>query len=72
LNALRLTVVTLSADRHLPTLQLLAGQGVKGGATYDGLVAATAAQHGCTLVSLDRRALSNYEAVNADARLLRH
>ena len=34
---------------------------VAGGATYDGLIAFTAASHRATLVSLDRRAISTYE-----------
>lgn len=40
--------------------------GVAGGATYDGLIAMTAAASGATLVTLDRRALTTYERVGAD------
>lgn len=35
--------------------------GIMGGAVYDALVAATVAQHGCVLVSCDRRAAPTYE-----------
>lgn len=39
--------------------------GVAGGATYDGLIAMTAAASGATLVTLDQRALATYERVGA-------
>lgn len=38
----------------------LAGEGIAGGAVYDALVAATAAEHGVSLVTRDRRALETY------------
>ncbi len=40
--------------------------GLGGGALYDALIAATAAEHGATLLSADRRARDAYEAMGAD------
>lgn len=48
----------------------LAGEGIAGGATYDGLVALTAAQHGEPLVTRDERAVRTYEALGIEYRLL--
>lgn len=44
--------------------------GVAGGATYDGLIALTAAASDATLVTLDRRALSTYALVGADVEFV--
>ena len=44
--------------------------GVAGGATYDGLIAITAASNDATLVTLDQRALPTYLLVGADVRLV--
>jgi hypothetical protein len=41
-------------------LERLAGAGVFGGASYDGLVALEAGAHGRTLLTLDERAQSTY------------
>ncbi|MDQ3850552.1 MAG: hypothetical protein M3296_08065 [Actinomycetota bacterium] len=41
-------------------LERLAGAGVVGGASYDGLVALEAHAHGRTLLTLDQRAQSTY------------
>ncbi len=43
---------------------------ISGGATYDALVAATAAQAGATLISIDRRAASTYQRCGVEHRLL--
>jgi predicted nucleic acid-binding protein len=43
---------------------------VSGGAVYDALIGATAAQAGAVLLSLDARAARAYEAVGAEVRLL--
>lgn len=40
--------------------------GICGGATYDGLIAMTAAAEGATLVTLDKRALRTYALVGVD------
>ncbi len=47
-------------------LRAAVGAGVRGGALYDALVAATAAAHGVQLVSVDERAWRTYAAVGAD------
>ena len=44
---------------------------VAGGATYDGLIAITAATSGATLVTLDVRALPIYQRLGADVELVR-
>ncbi len=59
--ALGLEVVGLSPVGARAVITTLAAAGVGGGATYDGLVAATAREHDCALVSLDRRAARTYE-----------
>ena len=48
----------------------LAANGVSGGAVYDALVAAAAAEHGLTLVSRDARAAGTYRAMGVDLELL--
>ncbi len=48
----------------MTVLERLAGAGVVGGATYDGLVALEAAAHGETLITLDTRARSTYQRLN--------
>ena len=40
--------------------------GLRGGAFYDALIAATALEHGATLLSADRRAREVYEAIGVD------
>jgi len=44
--------------------------GVSGGAAYDALVAATAAEHDRTLLTLDRRAAATYVRMGARAEFL--
>ena len=44
--------------------------GVRGGALYDAVIAATAADHGARLVTFDRRGLPTYEAVGAKVEVL--
>ena len=44
--------------------------GVSGGATYDGLIAMTAAAEGATLVTLDKRALATYARVGVDVEFV--
>lgn len=48
----------------------LATGGVAGGATYDGLVALAAREHGATLVTRDARARSTYEVLQVPVQLL--
>jgi predicted nucleic acid-binding protein len=40
--------------------------GLRGGALYDALIAATVREHGATLLSADRRAQDAYEAMGVD------
>ncbi len=51
-------------------LRTLAGAGVFGGATYDGLVGLEAAAHGRTLLTLDRRAQSTYQRLGIAFRVI--
>ncbi len=51
-------------------LQRLADAGLGGGAVYDGLVGAAAAEHRRTLVTRDRRALTTYRTLEVDVELL--
>jgi predicted nucleic acid-binding protein len=55
----------LSAQRARQLLMGLAEERVTGGAVYDALVGAVAAEHGLTLATLDHRALDTYRAVGA-------
>jgi len=48
----------------------LVESGVIGGRVYDALVGMAAAEHGVTLLTLDRRAQPTYESVGARFRLL--
>jgi len=45
-------------------------RGIAGGAVYDGLVALSAAAHGATLLTLDRRAEATYRRCRARVRFL--
>ncbi len=62
--------LTLPAREHDRMVGRLAERGVSGGAVYDGLVALTAAHHGLTLLTLDRRAEATYKRLEIDYRLL--
>ena len=53
----------LSAEASRTLLEQLDSLGIAGGKVYDALVGATAAEHGLTLVSRDRRALETYRAL---------
>jgi predicted nucleic acid-binding protein len=60
----------LTARAHRKFLFELPDQGVAGGAVYDALIAATAAEHGAQLLSCDRRATSTYERYGVRFSLL--
>jgi predicted nucleic acid-binding protein len=47
----------------------MAELGIAGGAVYDALVAATAAEHGITLATRDRRAADTYRSLDIDFEL---
>jgi predicted nucleic acid-binding protein len=58
--------LALGADRQRACLRRAVAAGIGGGALYDALIAATARQHGATLLSADRRASEAYEAIGVD------
>jgi len=51
-------------------VQRLREAGVAGGATYDGLIAINALDHGATILTLDARAVPTYRAIGAPFRLI--
>lgn len=60
------TWLALPAGPTRRALRTAVDSGIRGGALYDALIAATAAHHRCTLVSADRRAAPVYAAVGVD------
>ena len=56
----------LGDDERNCLLQTLAGAGVYGGASYDGLVALEAKAHAYALLTLDDRAQSTYQRLGAE------
>jgi predicted nucleic acid-binding protein len=58
--------LTLPASATRRGLHDAVESGIRGGALYDALIAATAAHHKHTLVSADRRAAPVYAAVGVD------
>jgi predicted nucleic acid-binding protein len=60
----------LTAKAYRKFLFELPERGIAGGAVYDALIAATAAEHGAELVSCDRRAASTYERYGISFALL--
>jgi predicted nucleic acid-binding protein len=60
----------LSAPGSAALVSQLSASGISGGAVYDALVAAAAAEHGMRLVSRDARAARTYRAMGVDLELL--
>lgn len=60
----------LTAAAYREFLRRLPDHGISGGASYDALVAATAASHGVDLVTCDRRATPVYERYRVRIHLL--
>lgn len=58
--------LALDGDAARSCLGRAVAAGIAGGALYDALIAATAREHGATLLSADRRAREAYEAMGAD------
>ncbi len=58
--------LALDAASQHSCLRRAVAQGLSGGALYDALIAATAREHGATLLSADRRASTAYQAMGAD------
>jgi predicted nucleic acid-binding protein len=62
--------LALGATATRAALRTAVEAGIRGGALYDALIAATAAHHGHTLLSADRRAARAYVALGADVSFI--
>jgi predicted nucleic acid-binding protein len=60
----------LSTEAYRAFISGLPERAVVGGAAYDALVAATAAEHAAELVTCDRRAVSTYERYRVRTQVL--
>lgn len=60
----------LSARATAALFAALPATGIAGGSVYDALVGATAAEHGVTLVTRDRRAVDTYRALDVSVQLI--
>jgi predicted nucleic acid-binding protein len=60
----------LDAAQARAALERATAAGLRGGALYDALIAATAIHHGAQLLSADRRARRAYDALGATATYL--
>jgi predicted nucleic acid-binding protein len=58
--------LALDARGQRACLRRAVDAGLRGGALYDALIAATAREHGATLLSADRRAREAYEAIGVE------
>jgi predicted nucleic acid-binding protein len=62
--------LVLAPDGYARLLERAVEEEIAGGAIYDALVGATAVEARATLLTLDRRAVTAYEALDVDFRLL--
>lgn len=62
--------LALDRDAQRSCLRSAVDAGLRGGALYDALIAATAREHGATLLSADRRARDAYDAIGVDVTFL--
>lgn len=62
--------LTLSETGYQEFLAAVAAGQILGGSAYDALIAFTAAEHRATLMSLDQRAATTYEAVGVTVERL--
>lgn len=62
--------LALDAAEARAAIHRAVGAGLRGGALYDGLIAATADRHGAQLLTGDRRARRTYEAFQVQASYL--
>lgn len=62
--------MTLPESARRGLILRMARLSIAGGAVYDALVASTAAHHGCTLLSCDRRAAQTYDRLGVDVAYL--
>ncbi len=58
--------LALDAAGQRTCLRRAVDAGLRGGALYDALIAATAREHGATLLSADRRAREAYETIGVE------
>lgn len=65
------SALVLDGGQAIGIAGALSSRGVSGGATYDGVIALTAAQHRATLVTRDARAAATYRACGVTFELLR-
>lgn len=63
-------LISPSDDLVAALPRILESVGLVGGATYDALIARTARDAGCRLLSLDRRAQRTYQLLAVDHQLL--
>lgn len=59
--------LTLSGNDQRSSLRKAVEAGIRGGALYDALIAATVTKHGADLISADHRARPTYEAMGVKA-----
>jgi predicted nucleic acid-binding protein len=64
------TWLTLAGDEQREAMRTAIAAGVRGGALYDAMIAATAVRHGADLLSADGRARPTYDAMGAKTRYL--
>lgn len=64
------SALVLDAEPLLGLPNRVAESGVRGGATYDGLIAFTASHHRARLLTLDRRAAKTYRACGVEFEML--
>ncbi len=62
--------LALSGKEQRSSLSKAVEKELRGGALYDALIAATAAKHGATLISADRRAQPTYEAMEVETHFI--
>lgn len=62
--------LAMDGDALRVALRRAVQAGVRGGALYDALIAATAATHDAEILSADRRALATYRALEAKVRFI--
>ncbi len=62
--------LSLPPSKQRELVARLVGLGISGGATYDGLIASTAAHAGAVLLTCDLRAVTTYERCGVRYRLL--
>lgn len=62
--------LSLDAEGLREALRRAVAAGVRGGALYDALIAATIGAHNGEIVSADRRALATYRAMDVQVRFI--